>query len=47
MFLEEMADGEPQRRWPAWYMFVPAIYQELNFTEPYSYVVLPFVIGDN
>jgi hypothetical protein len=43
MFLEERPDGEPQRRWPEWYVFVPAIYHETDFLKPYSYVVLPCV----
>ena len=32
MCLEERSDGEPQRRWPEWYV-VPAIYHETDFFE--------------
>jgi hypothetical protein len=37
MFLDEMAAGEPQRRW----LHIPTVYHEFDFSRPYSYVVLP------
>jgi len=43
MFLEERSAGEPQRRCPEWYLVVPAIYRQTDFSKPYSYVVLPHV----
>jgi hypothetical protein len=44
MFLDEMAVGEPQRRWPDWLINVPTVYHEFNFSQPYSYVVLPNIV---
>jgi hypothetical protein len=41
MFLDEMAAGEPQRRWPEWLIHIPTVYHEFDFSRPYSYVVLP------